>query len=99
MNRDYVILSLEHSTSDYLIFWGRHTQDDEQRSFGGYTRDLNKCERYTRDELEQYRGGDRVHYPFFDELAKKDFWKQEEVLMTLDDLETMGFYEARVMMR
>ncbi len=99
MERDYVILSLEHSTSEYLIFWGRYSQRWEARSFGGYTRDLNKCEWYTREELEKYRGECKEHYPFFDEIDPKNFWNQEEVLLTLDELKSLGFYEARIMMR
>ena len=50
-NREYVIVSLEHSGQSDLAFWGSLTDDKEKRSFSGYTFDLDSCERYTQDEI------------------------------------------------
>ncbi len=36
-----------------LLFWGRLTANDEPRSFGGYTQDIDKCERYAYDEISR----------------------------------------------
>lgn len=37
--RKYVIVSNEHDSwpRGALLFWGRRTEDEEKRSFGGYT--------------------------------------------------------------
>lgn len=51
MNREYVIVSFEHSGQSDLAFWGSLTGDKEKRSFSGYTFDLDSCERYTQDEI------------------------------------------------
>ena len=54
MNREYVIVSPKHSNYPFpgaLVFWGEITADDEERSFGGYTFNLDKCERYTLKEI------------------------------------------------
>lgn len=50
-NREYVIVSFEHSGQSDLAFWGSLTDDKEKRSFSGYTFDLDSCERYTQDEI------------------------------------------------
>lgn len=50
-NREYVIVSFEHSGQSDLAFWGLLTDDKEKRSFSGYTFDLDSCERYTQDEI------------------------------------------------
>ena len=95
--RKYVIVANEHDSwpRGALLFWGRLTQDDEKRSYGGYTTRWDRCEKYTREELEVWRGDHfRVHYPFFDELnitSDYDFRKYEEVLCTLEDLEKLGY--------
>ena len=55
--RVYVIISAKHMANDRgrLIFWGSDgaTKTDSKRSFGGYTCDFSKCERYTREEIEK----------------------------------------------
>ncbi len=50
-DREYVIVSFEHSGQSDLAFWGSLTDDKEKRSFSGYTFDLDSCERYTQDEV------------------------------------------------
>ena len=95
-DRKYVIVSNEHKSwpTGALLFWGRITEDGEKRSFGGYTTRWDKCEKYTREELEKWRGSLREHYPFFDELDIPHdfaFRKHAEVLCTLEDLEKIGY--------
>lgn len=101
MDGEYVIVCNEHKAilPGALLFWGRRTEDDEERSFGGYTCDIEKCERYTRAELEAWRGGLTEEYPFFDEIERKDFYKKNEVLITLQQLEAIGFSRWTVMCR
>lgn len=96
MERNYVIVSNEHRSwpSGSLLFWGHLTEPDEKRSFGGYTSRWDKCERYTRKELELFRGDLKKQYPFFDEIKPEcmhDFKKHDEVLCTLEELESIGY--------
>ena len=44
LKRDYVLVSRKWSQAT-LVFWGSFTKDDNKRSFGGYTNDINVCER------------------------------------------------------
>lgn len=94
--RNYVIVANRHRTwpGGSLLFWGRHTEDHEERSFGGYTTRFDQCEKYTRKELKQWRKGDKKHYPFFDELdigSPGEFCEYDEVLCTLEQLQSIGF--------
>ena len=52
MKREYVIVSNRHQSRfpGCVLFWGYRTEDNEKRSFGGYTYGLDKCERYTLEE-------------------------------------------------
>lgn len=54
--REYVIVCNEHKGlfRGCLLFWGERTVDDEKRSFGGYTSNLNNCERYTLEEIREH---------------------------------------------
>lgn len=102
--RKYVIVCNEHKAiiKDALLFWGSLTDDSTgKRSFGGYTCQIDKCERYTRKELEKFRGDLKKEYPFFDELEKAiDFFKKDEVLISIEDLkEKMGYREFKIMTR
>lgn len=102
--RKYVIVSNEHEAiiKDALFFWGSLTDDNaEKRSFGGYTCQIDKCERYTRKELEDFRGNLKEEYPFFDELTnERDFFKKSEVFISIDDLkEKLHYREIKVMVR
>ena len=102
-DRQYVIVCRRHKAilPQALLFWGSLTDDDMERSYGGYTMDIDKCERYTRDELEKWRGNLKEEYPFFDELkAKSGFYRQDEILIRICDLEhTMGFQRYTVLTR
>lgn len=97
--REYVIVCNEHKSiiPGTLLFWGRRTEDKRKRSFGGYTCDIERCERYTRDELEEWRGDLKEEYPFFDEIERSDFFKKNEVLITIQELENLGFKRYAVM--
>jgi len=54
MNREYVIASTKHMTNGFLEFWGKYTPDGaNERSECGYYRDLNYCERFTKEELKK----------------------------------------------
>lgn len=101
--REYVIVCNEHKgiIKDALLFWGKLTDDSQPRSFGGYTIQVDKCERYTREELEKFRGEDAKNYPFFDELKNaRDFFRKDEVLITIDELKNkLQFREFCVMAR
>lgn len=99
--REYVIVCNEHPSilPGTLLFWGRRTEDEEERSFGGYTCDITKCEMYTREELTAWRGGLKKQYPFFDEIERSDFFDKNEVLITIQQLETLGFRRWTVLAR
>lgn len=95
-DRNYVIVANRHRAwpGGSLLFWGRHTEDHEERSFGGYTSRYDQCEKYTRSELMEWRKGDKKNYPFFDELdisSPGEFGYYSEVLCTLEQLESIGF--------
>ena len=102
-DRQYVIVCREHKAllSPALLFWGSLTDDDAKRSYGGYTMDIDKCERYTKDELEKWRGHLKEEYPFFDELkAKSDFYRQDEILIRIWELEhILGYRKYTVLTR
>lgn len=49
--RCYVLLSVKWTRQGSLMFWGSLTEDDKKRSFGGYTDDINACEKYTYEEV------------------------------------------------
>lgn len=102
--RKYVIVCNEHEAiiKDALLFWGSLTDDNaEKRSFGGYTCQIDKCERYTKKELEEFRGSLKSEYPFFDELKNwRDFFKKGEVLISIDDLkDKLHYREFKVMVK
>lgn len=102
--RKYVIVCNDHPAifKDALLFWGSLTDNRmKKRSFGGYTCQIDKCERYTRKELEEWRGDLKAEYPFFDELKKEsDFFRKSEVLISIDDLkEKLHYREFKVLVR
>lgn len=54
-NREYVIASWKHVRCGALQFWGDLTDDNQPRSFGGYTENIDECEKYTLSELSRMR--------------------------------------------
>ena len=95
--RVYVIISAKHMANDRgrLIFWGSGgaTKTEEKRSFGGYTCDISKCERYTREEVLK---GNCVST---EEATKKINWKKmfksvDSFYIRVDRLEELTGYRA-----
>lgn len=84
INREYIIVCNEHKAMfpGCLLFWGHRTQDEETRSFGGYTSDINKCERYTAEEL--YNCG--YKFPIYNGENEIDFKKIDDVIIKIDEL-------------
>ena len=72
MEREYVILCNEHSGlfRGAALFWGHKTEDNEKRSFGGYTSDIDGCEMYTLEEIKN----NGYNFPVFhrDSFGEKD---------------------------
>jgi hypothetical protein len=85
MNRDYVIASTKHMTHGFLEFWGNYTPDDaEKRSQSGYYRDLNYCERFTKEELKA------TGRPFPYYRKSMNPFKHEHFFVKVSDLEKIG---------
>lgn len=101
MERNYVIVCNEHKSvvPGSLLFWGEHTEDSAKRSYSGYTCQIDKCERYAREELENWRGNWKKEYPFFDEIKQGSFYRHEEVLITVEQLKKLGFREFHIISR
>ena len=96
MNRDYVIVCNEHNSmwNGCLLFWGHHTKDNENRSFGGYTSDIEKCERYTLEEIRDKN----YHFPVYDKrMSTFSFRKHDDVIIKLSQLEKLGYAKMTVM--
>lgn len=75
-----------------LLFWGHKTEDNEKRSFGGYTLDIDKCETYTLKDIEEKN----YHFPVYEkDMSFYDFLKLDDViikktdLLRLEELKTM----------
>ena len=101
MNRNYVIMAVERkgNVPGAPVFWGKRTDDDQRRNHRGYTCQIRKCERFTREELEDWREGCEEDFPFFDEIDSKKWSQHDNVLLTFDQLEALGFQEYVVMRR
>lgn len=83
-NREYVIVCNEHKAMfpGCLLFWGHKTNDDEKRSFGGYTSDIEKCERYSIEDLEK----SNYNFPLYNGENEADFKEIDDVIIKVDDL-------------
>lgn len=87
--RKYVIVCNEHSGNwpGALLFWGHRTQDNENRSFGGYTSDIDGCELYSDRELKE-KG---YHFPRFREgMTLEEFRGYDDVVIDPRHLEDLG---------
>ena len=84
MKREYVIVSNRHQSRfpGCMLFWGHHTEDDEKRSFGGYTSGLDKCERYTLEDI--HKNG--LKFPLYNGEDEYEFNKIDDVIVKIDDL-------------
>lgn len=93
--RKYVIACNEHSGNwpGVLLFWGHRTQDNESRSFGGYTSDIGGCELYSDRELKE----SGYHFPRFREgMTLEEFREYEDVVIEPDHLEDLGYKQIKV---
>lgn len=84
MSRDYVIVCNEHRGMfpGCLLFWGHYTGDNDKRSFGGYTSDIEKCERYSIEDIEKCD----YNFPLYNGENEADFKKIDDVIIKVDDL-------------
>lgn len=95
MERKYVIVCNEHSGNwpGVLLFWGHRTQDNESRSFGGYTSDIDSCELYSEYEVREkgYR------FPkYHDGMTLEGFRKHDDILIEPENLEKLGYKQMKV---
>lgn len=97
MNRDYVIVCNKYKSmwNGCLLFWGHLTDDKESRSFGGYTSDIEKCEKYTLEEIQN----NYYTFPIYDEevMDRIDFLNCEDIVITIPQLIELGFRTMKVM--
>lgn len=63
-NRKYVAVSIKHTEYKWkfgmpCVLWGHRTEDDEKRSFGGYTEYPHHAEIYSMEDWEKsgYQNG------------------------------------------
>lgn len=102
-NRKYMIATKRHEglIRDALLFWGHLTEDNEERSFGGYTVDVNKSERYTKEELERFRNDrydNKQTMPFYSETDDPKYYIEHyDLLATMENLQTLGYRLFNIM--
>ena len=92
MNRDYVIVCNEHKGifEGALLFWGHKTEDEEKRSFGGYTSNIDECEVYTLEEINQ----SKFNFPICDNsMSIQEFESLPDVAIKKQDLFNMKCYK------
>lgn len=93
--RKYVIVCNEHSGMfrGTLLFWGSRTQDEQERSFGGYTSDIDSCELYSISEVKE-KG---YHFPkYHDGMTWEEFRGYDDILIEPECLEKLGYKQMRV---
>lgn len=94
LDREYIIVCNEHNGifAGALLFWGHKTEDNEDRSFCGYTSDIDNCESYTLKEIEE-KG---YHFPIYESgMLFCDFLKLDDVIIKKSDL--LRFKELKTM--
>ena len=105
--REYVIVCNRHTSiiNNSLLFWGELTPDNDERSFGGYTCDFNKCERYTEDEIRNHSATNPDWMSFFNKTAQRrksdtklrQLREYDDVAISITELKELGFKEYTVM--
>ena len=93
--RKYVIVCNEHSGMfrGTLLFWGSRTEDGQERSFGGYTSDIDNCEIYSENEVKE-KG---YHFPkYHDGMTWEEFQGYDDILIEPEYLEKLGYKQMRV---
>lgn len=87
-DRQYVIVCNRHNAifGGALLFGGHRTNDNENRSFGGYTSDFSNCELYTLEEIENKH----YHFPIYnDTMDYKEFKAYDDIIIKVDDLKNI----------
>jgi hypothetical protein len=85
MERNYVIVSTQYIHDGLVQFWGEYTPDDaKRRSYGGYTRNLDTCEKYTSKELK----ANCYKFPFY---RKNMHWlRTDNFYIKMSNLDKLG---------
>lgn len=96
--RKYVIVSNKHSGGwgGCMLFWGQLTEDNEKRSFGGYTQGVDRCERYTLEETRGFSPHFAVYAPG---MTYKEFRECEDVVIEPERLADFGLQQMTVWYR
>lgn len=94
-DRRYVIVCNEHSGMfrGTLLFWGSRTEEGQERSFGGYTSDIDNCEIYSENEVKE-KG---YYFPkYHDGMTWEEFRGYDDILIEPQYLEMLGYKQMRV---
>lgn len=88
MKRNYVVICNRYNgIAGSLLFWGRKTEDEKERSFGGYTSDFNECEKYTLDEIDN----SNYKFPVYGrDINHDNFKKVEDFAIEIGRLKRLG---------
>lgn len=97
MKRKYVVVCNRHnSIYNGLLFWGNRTSDENNRSFGGYTSDINNCEFYTLEEIEN--SGNK--FPIYGKDCNRDNYKKfDDVAIEIRRLKGLGYRQITIYVR
>lgn len=96
--REYVIVcNRNRKNGEDLLFWGSLTRYDEKRSFGGYTSEVDKCEKYTLEDIKSWKGYSPEYYVMFDDVDPAKFNEYPDVICTIQQLESIGFHRVTAM--
>lgn len=97
--RQYVIVCNKHSGNwaGCVLFWGSLTEDHEKRSFGGYTTGVDRCERYTMDEILSFSSDMFTEYR--PGMTWQEFRACENVIIQPACLEDLGLSTMKIWYR
>lgn len=91
--REYVLVSWKWSWKNgYLLFWGEQTEDQEKRSFGGYTQDVDTCEKYSKEDLKE-KG-----FPFWRSRSLQELDREKSYAVKISDLHKFGAKQTVIRM-
>ena len=86
--RNLLAISVKHTIYRWkfgmpCVLWGHRTQDDEKRSFGGYTQFPERAELYTIEEFREHYDNSAIFK--FDEPVKMEIgfckkWKKYDTV-------------------
>ena len=97
-DRKYVIVCNKHSGmwTGCILFWGQLTADGEKRSFGGYTTGIDRCERYTMDDIIAFSTKFAVYRPG---MTYEEFRQRRDIIIEPENLEKLGLSTMQVWYR